>query len=216
MSQRVFITGTDTHVGKTHISCGLLQQLAMQGYSTLGLKPLSSGCEITAEGLRNEDALQLQAAANIKCSYEQINPMAFEPAIAPHIAAEQQGMQLTISDLIQQCQPGLNQDVDYTIIEGVGGWLMPLNNTETMADFAVQVSDAVILVVGIQLGCLNHTLLTWQAMQQTSLPCLGWVANCLQPDTECVDENIVMLKQRLPIPCLGLVDYGQSEFTLSL
>lgn len=198
----IFITGTDTGVGKTYISTRLLKHYNEQGLKTIGLKPVASGCELLNGKLYNDDALALQQAASIKLDYDWVNPFAFEPPIAPHIAAMQENKSITIASLSEKLAPALNTPADVRIIEGAGGWLLPLNERETMADFVAQENFAVILVVGMRLGCLNHALLTAHAMQAANINCLGWIANCIDPNMPYLQENIATLKQRLAIPCI--------------
>lgn len=207
--RKFFITGTDTGVGKTHIACGLLKIFQQYGLSTIGLKPIASGCEKTLRGLRNQDALCLQQTATIKLPYENINPIALEPAIAPHIAAQQIKQILSAASLITACEPVLNYPADICVIEGAGGWYTPLNKHETMADFVVALNTPVVLVVGVRLGCLNHALLTQQAIINCSVKLHGWVANCLEKNMEGIEENIELLKTRLSAPLLGMVPYNK-------
>lgn len=210
--QRIFITGTDTHVGKTHISCALVRYFQQQGISAVGLKPIASGCQQTPDGLRSGDALALQQASNARYPYEIINPFAIEPPIAPHLGDED----LSVTNLRTWLRYDFKEEL--VIIEGVGGWLVPLNDTETVADFVAAESLPVILVVAMRLGCLNHALLTVQAIQQAGVKLIGWVAN--QSDREpmdCLSENIETLRYRINAPCLGVVPFGGSaEHFLSI
>ena len=202
MSRQVyFVTGTDTDVGKTYVSCHLLRAAGIQGKRTLGLKPLAAGAEQTAQGLRNGDALLLQQAATIKLSYEQVNPFCFAPAIAPHIAAQQSGISLTAANLADSVMAVLNEtSADYVLIEGAGGWCVPINDAETLADVAALLSFPVLLVVGMKLGCLNHALLTAEAICADGLGWAGWVANDLGDPMPHFAENIAALERRLPAP----------------
>ncbi len=209
MTIKIFVTGTDTEVGKTYVSVGLLKLLASQGFSTLGIKPLASGCEQKDGELYNEDAMQLHSASSIKLDYQAINPLTFIPPVAPHIPAEQQGMPLSTQLVNEKCITAMQYPADATIVEGIGGWLMPLSYNETMADFVVANQLPVVLVVGLRLGCLNHTLLTYQAIQQAGVSMLGWVANCMEPDMLAQQENISMLKAWITQPCLGIINYQQ-------
>ena len=200
-----FITGTDTGVGKTVITLGLMQYLQQQGKTVAAMKPVASGCEQTAEGLRNEDAVQLLQQSSICLDYDQVNPYAFEPAIAPHIAAAQSGIRIEPGK-IQQIYAALTGQADCVLVEGAGGWQVPLHDSATMADLAVQLGLDVILVVAIRLGCLNHALLTTAAIQSSGLKLAGWVANCLPSmQAEAADENINTLKSRIYAPLLGVV-----------
>ena len=200
MTQRFFITGTDTGVGKTYVSCQLLRNLKAQGKSTIALKPLASGCADTTEGLRNEDALLLQQAATVKLNYTDINPFAFEPPIAPHIAANLCGASVSAKKMADACQPAFCHPADFYLIEGAGGWQVPLNADETWPDFVKRIDAEVILVVGMRLGCINHALLTVQSIQQSGCHLAGWVANCLEPKLPYLQENIAFLKEKISAP----------------
>lgn len=202
MTKRYFITGTDTGVGKTFFSCQWLAQLKQAGRKTIALKPLASGCVTTPNGLRNDDALLLQAAASIALPYAAVNPFAFEPAIAPHIAAALQGTTLQAKMLAQAIMPALKIAADCYVIEGAGGLLMPLNATETWIDFIREIEADIILVVGMRLGCLNHALLTYEAIRQSGCTLTGWVANPLDPAMPYLAENIATLKARFMAPLL--------------
>ncbi len=208
MPKAFFVTGTDTDVGKTLVACGLLRQLRNAGYSTAAVKPVAAGCVQTAQGLRNDDALALQREVSLDLSYAQINPMALEPAIAPHIAALNAGRKLTAASIAQSCRQVLMLNADYTVIEGAGGWSVPLNQTETLADVVVQLSLPVILVVGLRLGCLNHALLTAAAIERSGLQLAAWVGNCCEPQAmAALHENIATLETLLAAPCLGVVPH---------
>lgn len=207
-----FITGTDTDVGKTVIGAGLLFAAKQRGLTTAALKPVAAGCAQTAAGLRNDDALMLQSVITQNLSYEQINPIAFAPAIAPHIAAQQSNRRLAVDRLAGFCR-GVLGTADVTIVEGAGGWRVPLNNVETLADLARVLQLPVIMVVGIRLGCINHALLTAEAIARDGLPLAGWVANCVDVNMPYIDENISTLQQRLPTPFLGKVPWMVSGAT---
>lgn len=205
MSKKAFfITGTDTDAGKTLVATGLLAVARQRGLSTLGLKPVAAGCARGEQGLRNSDALALQAQTSIGLVYEQINPIALEAAIAPHIAAQREKRTLSADRLAGFCRSSLNQ-ADFTLVEGAGGWRVPLNPRETLADLAQILRLPVVLVVGIRLGCINHALLTAEAIRHDGLPLAGWVANVLDADMPALQENIDSLAQRIPAPCLGVV-----------
>ena len=203
--QWLFITGTDTDVGKTVVACGFLAAANQQGLRTAAIKPVAAGCEITEQGMTNNDALQLQAAASHKLSYQQINPVALEPAIAPHIAAAEAGVRMSASRLVGYCRGVSLMPVDMVFIEGAGGWRVPINSRETLADVARELECAVIVVVGMRLGCLNHALLTMEAIRRDGLQIAGWVANILDPEMPRLQENIDTLKQCINEPCLGTV-----------
>ena len=205
MSPAYFITGTDTDVGKTTVAAGLLQAARAAGLSTAAGKPVASGCEVTPEGLRNADALALMAQCTLALSYEEVNPVAFEPAIAPHIAAREAGVALTVQALLTPMQRILRQRADFTLIEGAGGWRVPLSGQDSLSDVAQGMDLPVILVVGVRLGCISHALLTAEAIAQDGLQLAGWVANIIDPKTSRLEENLATLAERLPAPCLGRV-----------
>jgi dethiobiotin synthetase len=206
-SKHYFIAGTDTDVGKTLVACGILRAAAKQGLKTLAIKPVAAGAEETPEGLRNQDALMLAAAMTESLSYQQINPVLLVPPIAPHIAAEQAGRRLSVSQLTGFCRGVMMRSADLVLIEGAGGWRVPLNQREMLSGLAVELQTPVILVVGMKLGCISHALLTVEAIQRDGLTLAGWVANQIDPQMSCFDENIASLKQLIPAPCLGLVPY---------
>ncbi len=174
----LFITGTDTEVGKTLVTCALLHAIRARGETAVGLKPVASGSRPTPDGLRNEDGEALLAASSPGPAYAAINPLAFEPAIAPHIAAEEAGEALTVARLLQGITPG--PVADWRLVEGVGGWRVPLSGRETMEDLALALDYPVILVVALRLGCINHALLTADRIAQVGLPLASWVAT--EPD----------------------------------
>lgn len=205
MSAAYFIAGTDTDVGKTTIAAGLLHAARLNGFSTLGAKPVASGCEVTPKGLRNADALALMDESSIKLKYEEINPFAFEPAIAPHLAAREAGVVLDVQSLLGPMRDILAQEADFTLIEGAGGWRVPLSDQANLSDLAMALRLPVILVVGVRLGCINHALLTAEAIAQDGLQLAGWVANIVDAKTSRLEENLATLAERLPAPCLGRV-----------
>lgn len=156
MARAYFITGTDTDAGKTSIAAGLLCAAKQQQHSTLAMKPVASGCQMSVEGLRNSDALALIEQSTVQLPYSQVNPYAFAPAIAPHIAAQEAGIELSVRDLYRAAQIILQEPADFTLIEGAGGWRVPISSTEFLSDFAIALQLPVILVVGVKLGCINH------------------------------------------------------------
>lgn len=201
-----FITGTDTNVGKTLIAAGLLIAAKNKGLTTAALKPVAAGCEKTEDGLRNSDALLLQSVITQSLAYDQINPYALEAAIAPHIAAQQEKRSLSVDRLSGFCR-GVLSTANFTLVEGAGGWRVPINPRETLADLAKNLQLPVIIVVGIRLGCINHALLTFEAIVRDGVRVAGWVANCVDADMPALQENIDSLRARLPVPCLGLVPF---------
>ncbi|MCV4284230.1 dethiobiotin synthase [Pseudomonas capsici] len=205
MSVAYFITGTDTDAGKTTVAAGLLHAARLSGLSTAAGKPVASGSVITAQGLRNADALALQAECSLELGYDDINPFTFEPAIAPHLAAREAGVSLTVNALLQPMRRLLERNADFTLIEGAGGWRVPLADQSNLSDLAMGLGLPVILVVGVRLGCINHALLTAEAIAQDGLQLAGWVANIIDPKTSRLEENLATLSERLPAPCIGRI-----------
>lgn len=201
-----FITGTDTDVGKTVISTALAYKLKHQGYKVGVMKPVAAGCSMTSDGLRNSDAAQLQLQSNVQLSYQTINPYPFAPAIAPHIAADDEGVRVDLETIHQHYQQIAAQS-DCVIVEGAGGWQVPLNDFQTIADLAKRLHLPVILVVGMRLGCISHALLTVESINRNSLPLAGWIANQIQPQMNRLEENIAALQQRIEAPLLGRLPY---------
>lgn len=210
MREAYFIAGTDTDVGKTTIAAGLLHAARQLGLSTLAAKPVASGCEVTAKGLRNSDALALIDESSIKLPYDQVNPFAFEPAIAPHLAAREAGVALNVSALREAMHQVLAQGADFTLVEGAGGWRVPLSDHANLSDLAIALKLPVILVVGVRLGCINHALLSAEAIARDGLQLAGWVANIVDPRTSRLEDNLSSLAERLPAPCLGRVPWLKS------
>lgn len=204
---RYFVTGTDTAVGKTLVTAALLLNARGFGLRAVGLKPVSAGCRLADGQLVNDDALLLQRHAGVPLDYGQVNPVALEPAMAPHIAAARAGIRLGAGALAAAVRRVADQGHEAVLVEGAGGWLVPLNDTETMADVAAALGYPVILVVAMRLGCLNHALLTARAIAAAGLPLAGWVANSTGPAMEAFDENLRALEQRLPALRLGTVPY---------
>ncbi|HWU35939.1 MAG TPA: dethiobiotin synthase [Methylovorus sp.] len=205
-----FVTGTDTGVGKTLISSALVHAFAAQGKRSVGMKPVAAGCEWRDGALHNDDVAMLRAASNLPLARERINPYAFMPPIAPHIAAEQTGTPIALDVLLQAYQ-GLQAEAERVIVEGVGGFCVPLGDTLDTADLAVALNLPVILVVGLRLGCLNHALLTQEAILSRGLRLQGWVGNHIDPEMAMPQENITALQQRLQTPCLGIVPWQARE-----
>ena len=198
-----FITGTDTGVGKTLISCALLHGFAAQGKRVAGMKPVAAGC---AEGGQHEDVRQLRAASNVLASHGQINPYCFAQAAAPHLAAQFVGVNINFWRIVESFSE-LSRLADVVIVEGGGGLLVPLNGNQDSADLVRQMDLPIILVVGIRLGCLNHALLTVEAITARGLTLAGWVANVLDENMVMREENIAALQQRISAPLLGIVPY---------
>lgn len=209
VKKNYFVTGTDTDVGKTLICEALLLKAKQQGLRTVGLKPIAAGAYETVEGLRNDDALRLQAAATEKLSYAQINPVLFTAAIAPHIAAAQENRRVTIASLTGYVRGAMMHPADFRIIEGAGGWHVPVNNRELLGLLPKALGIDVIIVVGLKLGCINHALLTIQAVRQSGVNVAAWVATQIDPNMANINENIESLKYMLGAPFLGFVPYNR-------
>jgi len=203
-----FITGTDTGVGKTHVACSLARALVARGAKVAVMKPVSAGCEVTPQGLRNEDALALIAAGNVAQDYDAVNPYAFAPAIAPHLAAAQVGVRI---DPQRVRALAAAVDADHLLIEGAGGWCVPLGDELMFADLARGLTLDVILVVGLRLGCLNHSLLSAQQIHRDGFRLRGWVANRIDPEMPVWRENLATLEARLSAPLLAVLPWGEDN-----
>ena len=203
--KRWLITGTDTEIGKTYVACEWIRLLVEQGASVAAMKPIASGCEQTPDGLRNDDALRLMQAANVSLGYERVNPYPFEPPIAPHIAAAHEGISIDagkITAIVDKI------GADHLVIEGVGGWCVPLGEDLTLAALARALGARVVLVVGMRLGCLNHALLSARQIVRDGCDLAGWIANHLDADMQEYENNLKTLKKRLGAPMLGEVGRG--------
>jgi len=200
----LFITGTDTGAGKTRVAVALVHALRAQGLRVAVMKPVSAG---SAPGELNEDVLALMRASNVAADVRDINPYAFEPAIAPHLAARQVGVRIDLS-VITVAFARLAAAADVVVVEGAGGWRVPLNECEDMADLAQALGLPVVLVVGLRLGCLNHALLTADAIARSQVKWAGWVGNQIDPAMAEQPANLASLRARLPCPCLGVQPYS--------
>lgn len=208
-TQKVFITGTDTDVGKTVISSAILDYANNLELKTVGFKPISAGCELTSNGLRNEDALLLQQHASVKLDYHVVNPIAYQEPIAPHIAAQKRGESIELA-LVDSALAKIPSDVDFVVIEGAGGWHLPVDNSNYFSTWVAENQLDVILVVGVKLGCLNHAILSAQAIQHSGANLIGWIANSLTADIANYDEMIETLMVALPAPLMGKMPYFSS------
>ena len=206
--QGFFVTGTDTDVGKTYIASALVRHFVQQGYQTVGMKPVAAGADLVDGRLLNSDVAELIKAGNVDTDLALINPYVFEPAIAPHIAAEQSGVVISMAK-IKQAFDALQAQADVVVVEGAGGFRVPLNREETMADLAVQLNLPVIMVVGIRLGCINHALMTAGSIRATGLNLVGWVANRIDPNMPALEENIATLKAMIKAPCIADVSWDE-------
>ncbi|WP_126968322.1 dethiobiotin synthase [Xanthomonas arboricola] len=200
----LYVTGTDTGIGKTMASTALLHALRRQGHTAVGMKPVASGCEHTPQGWRNEDALALQAASAPQPDYATLNPYALPAPLAPELAAADVGVTLSLEP-IAQAFAQLRAQAEVVVVEGVGGWAAPLSADLDQADLVRALKLPVVLVVGIRLGCINHARLSAAAIAADGLDCIGWIANEVDPQMERIEENIGMLRQRLAMPCWGRI-----------
>ncbi|MBB4591446.1 dethiobiotin synthase [Xanthomonas cannabis] len=201
-----YVTGTDTGIGKTMGSTALLHALRARGRTAVGMKPVASGCERTAQGWRNEDALALQAASDPQPDYATLNPYALPAPLAPELAAADVGVTLSL-DPITQAFAQLRTQADFVVVEGVGGWAAPLSADLDQADLVRALRLPVVLVVGVRLGCINHARLTAAAIAADGLDCIGWIANEIDPQMERTEDNIRMLHARLAMPCWGRIPW---------
>ena len=204
MSKTWFVTGTDTGVGKTAVSCALLVAAAQAGLRTAAVKPVAAGCD---EKGRNDDALRLMASMTEVLDYDQVNPVALDAAVAPHIAASLQGKRMQANRLAGLCRGVMLGAADFVLIEGAGGWRVPINSRETMADVAIELRVGVILVVAMRLGCINHALLTAEAIRRDGPQLVAWVANQPGPRMDCHEDNLDTLRQLLGAPLLGDIPF---------
>ncbi|KAA8920797.1 dethiobiotin synthase [Xanthomonas sontii] len=201
-----YVTGTDTGIGKTIASTALLHALRARGQRAVGMKPVASGCAREADGWRNEDALALQEASAPRPAYDDLNPYALPLPLAPELAAADAGVQLELAPIAAAFER-LRAQADVVVVEGVGGWAAPLSATLDQADLARALRLPVVLVVGLRLGCLNHARLSAAAIAADGLQCLGWIGNEIDPAMERIDDNMAMLRERLPMPCWGRLPY---------
>lgn len=206
MTRAVFVTGTDTEIGKTVVSVMLMRALVGRGCRVAGMKPVASGCQATSAGLRSDDAQKLEAASNVQASYTEVNPYAFEPAVAPHLAARESGVDIDFAR-IKRLFKGLADRSDWVVVEGVGGWRVPLGRDRDVADLAAMLDIPVVLVVGVRLGCINHALLSAESIRRDGCTLAAWVANTCEPGGARVRQNIETLDRLLRVPRMAAVPY---------
>jgi dethiobiotin synthetase len=199
--QAFFITGTDTDVGKTHVACALIRQYVAQGLKVIGMKPVAAGCELVDGVWMNEDVQKLTAASNVEAPLALVNPYCFNEPVAPHLAAEKAGIEISIEKIVEAYHQ-LAKMADVVIVEGAGGFLVPLNAQESLADLADALAIPVVLVVGMKLGCINHSLLTVEAIKARHLNLHGWVANHIDPEMQFITENEQTITKQLQLPPL--------------
>lgn len=198
-----FVTGTDTEVGKTFVSQTIMHIFEQKRKTCVGYKPVASGSLMTPEGLRNEDAVALQNASTIKLDYDEVNPLAFEEAVAPHLAAQRARREICMRTIADGYKNLVKKQADLTIVEGAGGWRLPIGNRRFMSDFVREYHIPVILVVGVRLGCINHACMTAEIIKQDGLKIAGWVANHVDAEMPFLNENIKTLKEHIDAPFLG-------------
>ena len=215
MQKNYFITGTDTDSGKTLVAAAMLHKASLTGLKTVGLKPIAAGAEEVDGVLKNQDAILLQNNASVHLPYAQVNPVVFAEPMAPHIAAERESRQVTVSQLEGFARGVLMQSADIRIIEGAGGWLVPVNRREPLSELPKRLKCDVIVVVGMKLGCINHAMLSVAQIQRDGLRIAGWVANRIDEDMLCYDENFSTLEQIIPAPCLGEIPRLKVDASLS-
>jgi dethiobiotin synthetase len=202
----LFVTGTDTGVGKTVVSAALIRSLARQGLRVVGMKPVASGAQVTPSGLRNADALALLQAGNVRAAYDSVNPYCFAAPIAPHIAARDAGVAIDL-ELLRARFEELASAADCVVVEGAGGWLTPVSDRASMADVAAALALPAVLVVALKLGCLNHALLSARALAAHGAGFAGWIGNSIDPAFERAADNIAELEERLR-PAVAIVPYA--------
>lgn len=208
MKHHFFVAGTDTGVGKTFVSCALLEAANKAGLTSMALKPVAAGAEVFQGQLANEDAILLQQHMSLSLPYEQVNPVLLKAATSPHIAAREEGRNISVSRLEGICRGALMHRPEFALVEGAGGWRVPLNERELLSDLAQQLALPVILVVGLRLGCINHALLTAQAIHADGLRIAGWVANEMDVETMAYDqEYMASLCAGIRAPLLGRISY---------
>jgi dethiobiotin synthetase len=199
-----FITGTDTGVGKTWVTLTLMHYFKQQGYSVVGMKPVAAGCQCNGQQLKNEDALLIQEHCSMSLQYKEINPYAFKLPVSPHLAAEENNVEI---DVIVEAFQKLTEKAEIVIVEGAGGWLAPINREKDVADLVKALLIPVILVVAIKLGCINHARLSVQKIQSDGIKVSGWIAVCLDSNMLLIEENIASIAAKIRVPLLGVFPY---------
>jgi dethiobiotin synthetase len=202
----IYITGTDTGVGKTLVSCALLHVARARGWRAVGMKPVASGCERIDGALRNDDALALLDASDPRPAYDDLNPFALPLPLAPELAARDAGVEVALPPILA-AHARLQAQADVVVVEGVGGWAAPLATHLHQADLVRALGMPVVLVVGLRLGCLNHAYLTARAIAEDGGRFAGWIATGIDPDMARADDNVALLSQRLRAPCLGRLPF---------
>lgn len=215
MAKAWFVTGTDTGIGKTFVTCALLRGAAARGLRAIGMKPVAAGADLIDGHMINEDTAQLMAAANVRAAESLITPYCLQAPIAPHLAADDEGVTLSFEHITSALQQ-LRSQADCVFVEGAGGLMVPLDTERDYADLALALDLPVILVVGMRLGCINHALLTVAALRARGLRLAGWVANCIDPAMLRLEDNLASLKQRIDAPLLGVIPYGDTTAEIEI
>ena len=206
MSNSFFITGTDTHIGKTEITCALIEFFKKKGYLSLGMKPVAAGTELFDNQIINADVHKFLSINSIRKPVEIINPYSFDQSIAPHVASKSSGNKIIFSKIYENFLL-LEKECEYLFVEGAGGYKVPLTNNKSIADLISHLKIPIILVVGIRLGCINHTMLTVESIKKNNHNLFGWVANCIDSNMHEIDENIKYLKDNIKAPFMGKVPF---------
>ncbi|QWT19952.1 dethiobiotin synthase [Bacillus sp. NP157] len=206
MSRQLFVAGTDTGIGKTHAAQALVHAFRQAGERVVGMKPVASGSARTPHGLRNQDALDLQGASAPVPTYERVNPIALEEAVSPHLAAAVAGTRIDWAPMDAAFE-SLAHEYDRVVVEGVGGWMVPLSESISAEQLPMRWKLPVVLVVGIRLGCISHARLTARAIEADGCRLAGWIANVIEPDMLMREENIETLRRLIPAPCLGVLPW---------
>jgi dethiobiotin synthetase len=209
MSIGYFVVGTDTGIGKTHATCALLHALARRHERVCGMKPIASGGVQSADGFTNEDSIAHRAASTVRVPPELDNPVLLPEPLSPHLSAARAGAAISF-DVVLSAFAALRRRTDALVVEGAGGFLVPLTGTRTGADLAVAMGLPIVLVVGMRLGCLNHALLTAEAIRSRGLGLAGWIANRVDPDFLCPDENLDYLRTHLDAPLLADLPFSRT------
>lgn len=209
VARGLFVTGTDTGVGKTLIACALLHGFAARGLRVVAMKPVAAGAVRRRGVWCHDDVVQLRAAANVDAPQAVVNPYCFSPAIAPHIAAQESGLKIRMA-VIAKNYARLGRNADLVVVEGAGGLLVPLGGKLSAADIPARLGLPVVLVVGLRLGCLNHALLTVEALQARGLYLAGWIANRIDPAMAYAAENLQALRVQIKAPLLGTVRHAKN------
>lgn len=207
MNKAIFITGTDTGIGKTFVACALIRYFAGRGLVVAGYKPVAAGASVIDDELQNEDAIALWQSGSAQLTYQQVNPVCLPVATSPHLAAEEQGVELNLQALLQQAEK-LRANSDLVVAEGAGGWRVPLAQSLDISDVAIGLGWPVLLVVGLRLGCINHARLTLAALHADGVEVCGWIANQVDPDLLFADKVLSTLVDLLDTPLLAKVNFA--------